>query len=538
MSPRPAPAAIGRRSLLGGLLLAPTLAAPAFRRPGAQPAARVSIVHINDFHSRHEAVDAATSAACRPDRAPCLGGAPRLAWLIKDLVRQAGAEGRGALRLDAGDQFMGSLFYTHHRGVAELEVMKACGTEAMALGNHEFDNGPPVIGQFVSGAPFPVLGANLDVTAEPALAGKLRPWVEFTRGGARLAVIGLTTETTPGISSPGPNIRFGDAAEAAERAIHGIRAGGPATVVVLSHLGLGADRRLAAEVPGIDVIVGGHSHTLLADLAGAEGPAPTLVEGRDRSVRIVQVGAHGRWVGKLDLDLEASGRVAAHGGGVRPVSPDLPEDPAVATLVANLAAPLEATRRRPVATTATAFDNACRDRECALGNMTSEAMLAAVPGADLAIQNGGGLRAGLPQGQVSYGDVLTVLPFGNMLATVRLRGADLLAALENGVSQPGAGRFLQVAGLRVVWDPASPAGRRIVSATVTGGERAGPVDPERVYLIVTNSFMRAGGDGYTVFRDRALEFYDTGPLLEEVVAGWMAARSPLEPRTDGRIQSR
>jgi 5'-nucleotidase len=119
-----------------------------------------------------------------------------------------------------------------------------------------------------------------------------------------------------------------------------------------------------------------------------------------------------------------------------------------------------------------------------------------------------------------------------------LRGADLLAALENGVSQPGAGRFLQLAGLRLVWDPASPAGRRVVSATVTGGERAGPVDPERVYLIVTNSFMRAGGDGYTVFRDRALEFYDTGPLLEEVVAGWMGARSPLEPRTDGRIMPR
>jgi 5'-nucleotidase len=92
--------------------------------------------------------------------------------------------------------------------------------------------------------------------------------------------------------------------------------------------------------------------------------------------------------------------------------------------------------------------------------------------------------------------------------------------------------------MRLVWDPQRPAGSRIVSVEILQGERAGPLDPERVYRVVTNNFMRAGGDGYTPFRDNALEAYDTGPLIEEVVAAWITAHSPLIPRTDGRIATR
>ncbi|MBW8269351.1 bifunctional metallophosphatase/5'-nucleotidase [Caldovatus aquaticus] len=548
---------VSRRALLaraGALAAAATAgaipAAPAIRRPvAAEAAARVALIHLNDFHARHEPVEARSAAACRAAAgseggATCLGGSPRLAGAIAAARRAAAAEGRAPLALDAGDQFMGSLFYTHYRGDAELAVLRAWGCEAMALGNHEFDNGPENLARFAAAAPFPLLAANLDTGAEPALEGKIRAGRLFERGGARIALIGLITEDTPGISSPGPRLRFTEAEAAAERAIAAARdaaEGRPLTVVLLSHRGLAADLRLAERVRGVDVIIGGHSHTLLADgLAGAAGPHPLVADGPDRPVRIVQAGAYGRWLGRLDLDLAPDGRVAAHGGACRPVGADAPEDPEVAALVARLAAPLEATRRRPVAHAAAAFGlGGCRSGECALGTLLAEAMLAAVPAAEVAIHNGGGMRAGLPAGAISLGDLLTVLPFGNTLAVLRLRGADLRAALENGLSRAPApsGRFPQVAGLRLRWNPAAPPGQRVEAVAVAEREsgRFVPLDPERVYRVVTHSYLRRGGDGYAVLRDRALEAYDTGPPLEEAVAPYLAAHSPLAPRTDGRI---
>jgi 5'-nucleotidase len=525
---------LSRRSLLAA---SAALALPALRRAEAQPAGRVALLHVNDFHSRHEPI-AGNGAVCDPARGPCFGGSARLVGAIQAARSAALAEGRAPLAVDAGDQFMGSLYYTTHRGLAEAAIQRAWGCEAMAPGNHEFNHGPQNLARFAGAVPFPLLSANIDAAAEPALAGRIAPMALFERGGARLALIGLTTTDTAFISSPGPNLRFRDPAESLDRAIFAARQAGPATIIVLSHLGFGPDRRLAAEVPGVDVIVGGHSHTLLADLPGAAGPHPVMADGRDRPVRIVQAGALGRFAGRLDLDIAADGRLTRHGGAMRELGADAPEDAEAARIVAEFGRPIGELRRRPIAQSAAELDNACRDRECALGNLIAEAMLAAVPGAEIALQNGGGIRAGLPGGTVTYGDVLTILPFGNTLATLRLRGADVRAALENGLSQPGAGRFPQVAGLRFVWDPAAPVGARLGSVEVRREGRWEALDPGRAYLMVTNNFLRNGGDAYAVLRDNAIEPYDTGPLLEEVVADFIAPRSPVRGATDGRISRR
>ena len=526
---------VSRRLLLGAALSAPAL------RPGlAQAAHQLRLVHVNDFHSRHEPVARATGAACRAND-PCLGGSARLAGAIGMAKAEAAAAGRGVVAVDAGDEFMGSLFYTQHRGAAELAVMKAWGCEAMTLGNHEFDNGAENLARFIAGANFPILAANIDTRAEPLLDGRTRPWWETNRGGARIAFIGVTTPETPLLSSPGRNLRFTDPAEAATRAIAEIRATGPATIVLLSHLGYGVDRRMAAEVAGLDIIVGGHSHTLLANEPDADGPFPVLVDGPDRQVRIVQTGAYGRFLGMLDLDVAADGRLVSMGGACAPIGAAFPEDARVAAMVAEFARPLAETRRRPVGTLPAAMGNTeCRRGECALGNLVAEAMLARAPGAEIAITNGGGLRAGLPDGQVTYGDVLTTLPFGNTVATMGLRGADVVAALENGLSQGAgtAGRFPQVAGIRFVWDPAAPSGSRVRSVEVAQGSGFMPLDPGRVYRVATNDFMRRGGDGYGMFRDRALDPYDGGVLIEEAVAEVIAAGRGAAATADGRITAR
>ncbi|WP_159994775.1 bifunctional UDP-sugar hydrolase/5'-nucleotidase [Roseomonas sp. 18066] len=517
-------------------LLAATLTLPALRRAAAEPVARLGLLHLNDFHAKHDGLQAG-GAACR-DGAPCLGGSARLASALDLLEAEAAAARRPVLRLDAGDQFTGSLFHTAHHGAAEAAVQRATGTQAMALGNHEFDGGPARLAAYAGMVPFPLLSANLDASAEPLLAGLVRGHAVFTLGSVRIGVIGLTTETTPEASSPGPTLRFTEAAAAAERSIAAIRAEGPAVILLLSHLGLAADRALAARLPGVDVIVGGHSHTLLADLPGAQGPSPTLIEGPDRLVRIVQAGAFGRWAGRLDLELGADGRVLGHGGRVLPVTPELPEAPRVAAIVENYRLPLAALRAQAVGRAAEALSNAgCRVAECRLGSLVAEAMLAAAPGAEIALTNAGGLRAGLPAGAISLGEVLEVLPFGNTLARLTLRGGDLRAALEIGLSrvEQGGGGFPQVAGLRLRFDPAAPAGQRLREVLVAENGGFHPLDDARAYRLVTNDFNRRGGDGYAPFRDAALEAYDNGAPLEEVVAVYLAADGAARTVLDGRI---
>ncbi|MBI0535707.1 bifunctional metallophosphatase/5'-nucleotidase [Roseomonas sp. KE2513] len=524
-----------RRRLLGAAAGLP-LAAPAIRRALAAEGARIALIHMNDFHSKHDGVSEG-GAVCREGR-PCAGGAARLAGAMREAHAAALAEGRAPFLLDAGDQFMGSLYYTVHRGLAEAAVQRAVGTMAMSLGNHEFDNGPENLARYAAAVPFPLLSANLDTSAEPLLRDRVSAFTVLESNGARIGVVGLTTPETVNSSSPGPRLRFTDPMEAADRAAFALRRQGVSTVVVLSHLGLPADRQLAAEVEGIDAVIGGHSHLLLANgLPGAVGPSPLMIAGKGRDVRIATVACHGRYLGRLDLDLAADGRVAAHGGAVRPIGPDVAEDPAVAAVVAEYAGPLGEVRRRPVGLAEGPFPDAgCRDGECALGSLVAEAALAATRGAEIAVLNGGGLRASLPAGTLTYGDVLAVLPFGNTLATLTIRGGALAEALENGLSRlPAlAGRFPQVAGLRLIIDPAAPPGRRLVEARTAEG----PLDPDRAYRVVTNNFMRAGSDGYGVLRDAALEAYDDGSPLEDVLADHLAARGRVAPVLDGRIARR
>ncbi|WP_424810886.1 bifunctional metallophosphatase/5'-nucleotidase [Roseococcus sp. YIM B11640] len=492
-------------------LLPALLAAPALRPAAAQAATRLSLIHLNDFHSRHESI-APSAAACRLGDA-CRGGSARIATAVAEAREAARADGRASLLLDAGDTFLGSLFFTEHEGLAEAAVQKAWGVQAFTLGNHEFDLGPEKLARYLAAVPFPVLSANLDATAEPVLAGKILPTLAFRRENMRVVVVGLTTPETPILSAPGRNLRFTDPLEALNRAVWEARREGPATVVALSHLGLSADRRLAAEVAGVDVILGGHSHTLVAP--------PVVVDGQDRPVLIVQAQAYGRYLDRFDLDIAADGKIAASAQHMRELTANIAEDPAVAAIVAQFAAPLETLRRRVVGRLADALPNdACGTAPCPLGEKVAEAMRRGMD-AEIGWQNGGGLRAGLPAGEVTMGDVLTVLPFGNTVARLRLRGATLRAALENGLSRLPArsGRFPQTAGLGFTFDAARPAGQRVTGAEVREGDGSWkPLDPERAYVVATNDFLRRGGDGYAMFQEAALEARDDGPLLEDLVS--------------------
>ena len=159
--------------------------------------------------------------------------------------------------------------------------------------------------------------------------------------------------------------------------------------------------------------------------------------------------------------------------------------------------------------------------------MVAGALLAAAHGADVAIMNGGGLRTGLRAGPATLGDVLDALPFGNTLATVMLTGADLRTAIEHGLGLVGRGGFPQLAGMRLEWSALRLAGDRITQLEVHGPNGTWTeVEPERRYLVVTNDFIRGGGDGYTVLRDRGIDPYDAGPDVAGLVAAALAGSQP------------
>ncbi|NJN99154.1 MAG: LysM peptidoglycan-binding domain-containing protein [Anaerolineales bacterium] len=534
-------------TILIALLALLVTALPAGAQDGSQGTGfGLTILHTNDVHARVDQFDSGGNTCDEEELAAneCFGGAAR----VKTAADQVRAEAANSVLLDAGDQFQGTLFYNQYRGGEAQEMMALLGYQAMAIGNHEFDNGPGTLGSFLRSVKFPVVSANIDASAEPELAGLIKPYTILEVGGEKIGVVGATTIETDILSSPGPNVKFNDVAASVEAAVAELTQAGVNKIIALTHLGYPADQELAKAVAGLDVIVGGHSHTLLSNSdAAAAGPYPTVVAGPDgNQVLVVTNGAWARSLGRLDVTFDDAGVVTAFAGEPILLDSSIAQDEAVQNRVDALAAPLEALQAEVIGSATVNLDgdrSTCRFGECTMGNLITDAMLWKTQGegVELAITNGGGIRASIEAGDVTVGDVLTVLPFGNMIATFELNGAEVVQALENGVSRAenpeneGTGRFPQVAGLRYSWNPNLPVGSRITSVEVKNADGTfSPIDPAATYKVASNDFMRTGGDGYEVFVS-ARNAYDFGPSLDQAVQEYIKTFSPVAPEVEGRV---
>ncbi|WP_276719636.1 bifunctional metallophosphatase/5'-nucleotidase [Pseudooceanicola nitratireducens] len=496
----------------------------------------LTILHTNDFHARFEPISKYDSGCSSEDNTEgkCFGGSARLVTAIEE----ARARSNNSILVDGGDQFQGTLFYTYYKGKLAAEMMNKMGYTAMTVGNHEFDDGPEVLRGFMDAVNFPVLMSNADVSGEPLLADVLMKSTVIEQGGEKIGLIGLTPHDTDELASPGPNIIFTDPSDAVQGEVDKLTAEGVNKIIVLSHSGYNVDKTVAANTTGVDVIVGGHSNTYLSNTSDrAEGPYPTMVG----DTAIVSAYAYGKFLGELNVTFDDEGKVVEAAGEPIIMDAAVSEDEGTKARIAEAAAPLDEIRNKVVAETAEAIDgdkNACRSGECTMGNLVADAMLDRVAdqGVTIAIANGGGLRASIDAGEVTMGEVLTVLPFQNTLSTFETTGAVIVEALENGVSQyeDVAGRFPQVAGLKFTFDPAAEAGSRISDVMVKDGEGYVAIDPAKTYLAVTNNYVRNGGDGYAMFKG-ASNAYDFGPDLADVTAEYLAANAPYTPYTDGRI---
>ena len=492
----------------------------------------LTILHTNDFHARFEPISKYDGPCAAEDNTAgeCFGGTARLVNAIKD----ARARSNNSILVDGGDQFQGTLFYSYYKGKMAAEFMNKLEYDGMTVGNHEFDDGPEVLAGFMASVNFPVLMSNADVSAEPLLSDKLAKSAIIERGGEKIGLIGLTPQDTDELASPGENVKFSDPVAAVQGEVDKLTEMGVNKIIVLSHSGYGVDQTVAAGTTGVDVIVGGHTNTLLSNTnERAVGAYPTMVG----STAIVQAYAYGKYLGELNVTFDDAGNITEAQGEPILIDASVAEDDMTVARIAELAAPLEEIRNKVVAETAEAIGGdrtVCRAQECSMGNLIADAMLARVAdqGVVIAFQNSGGIRASIDAGEVTMGDVLTVLPFQNTLSTFEVTGVVLLEALENGVSQveEGAGRFPQVAGMSFAFDASAPAGSRVSDVMVGGA----PLEMDKVYGVASNDYVRNGGDGFTMFKTAA-NAYDFGPDLADVTAAFIAENAPYKPYTDGRI---
>lgn len=368
--------------------------------------------------------------------------------------------------------------------------------------------------------------------------------------GHKVGIVGLANPAVAQLAAPCPDMRFSDSAATLRKAVAALEGQGVTCIIALTHLGLGEDRELARTVEGVDIIMGGHSHSLLAAgeapgkaKARAEGPYPVVETSPAGHPVLVVTAAYGtQYLGDLRVTFDGNGVPVRWTGAAQFLDAAILPDPAVSAALTRYAGQLDAFRSVKLGEHHLRYADgmdACRSGDCLGGMLVTDAMLdyGRAFGAVAALTNGGSLRAPLRAGTITQGDVLEVLPFGNSLVIRDYSGADLLAALEFSADvEGGAGaRLLQPAGLRYAFDPARPVGSRLLSAELVdaaGGTR--PVEATGRYKVVVPDFLARGGDGYE-WLTRGAVVTAPDPLDVDMVGAYVRAHSPLPLPQDGRI---
>ncbi len=495
--------------VLFSLLLVLLLFSQAFAAPGEQSGVKITILHLNDTHG-HIIPFVNKSTGDQP-----VSGAAYFSEMIK---HERAANPGGALLLSAGDMFQGTPESNLFHGRSVIEVMNYLKFDAMALGNHEFDWGQDVLREIIASAAFPVLSANI-TGGDGKYFDSVKPWIIIKRKDIPIGIIGLTTPETQYTTKPGnlAGLAISSPESVLPSLIKEVRAKGAALIVVLSHLGLDEDRKLAAAVPGIDVIVGGHSHTVVHN--------PVIEAG----TIIVQAGCYGEYLGVLDIYFDpAGGKILKYTQKneleLVKAGPKAKSDPGAAKIVEKYESKVRGEFSRVAGNTSVDLVRQARE-ESNIGDLIADAMREST-GAQIAFQNGGGIRGDILQGPITLEAIYTVLPFDNLLVSMDLTGEQVKNLLEHCIDTD---KILQISGLKVEYDPSGPDGSKIVSIIID--EK--PLDPAASYRVTTNDFLAAGGDRFTDFTQGRNPVI--GSNLRDAVSEYIKKHSPIETRTQGRI---
>lgn len=479
----------------------------------------ITIIHINDTHSHlfGSEVHCRYKGESHNFRS---GGLD----LITQYVRDSRDKKRNLMFLHAGDMIQGTRYFKEFQGVADVEVMNRAHLDALALGNHEFDKGHKFLTDLFEKAEFPVLAANIEIDDSVELKKIVKPYVVTGTWPFKNGIIGVITPATGEISSPGHGIRFTDPAKALKKFVEELKEKGVKRIFVLSHLGFDGDIELARSVEGIDVIIGGHSHTMLGytgiECLNVKGDYPHIVKdpsGRD--VLIVHAWDHARALGEIDLEFDLSGEIKKYEGKTvyplretekipfqKKLSPFnefkyVKADDDIEQLFRKYEEVVEKEYSKKIGEITEVLEHKWEKgsdiaplvAQAILWKMNKENILA-----DVSLQNAGGVRKTLKKGEVTTGEIADTLPFFNNVFTFRISGNDLVKALsdsiENVFSGVHLGSFPYLAGMEFDIIDKKAVNFRIIS---NGAEI--PVDLEKIYVVATDSYIAYGGNGYEVF---------------------------------------
>ncbi|XP_007077001.2 5'-nucleotidase [Panthera tigris] len=519
----------------------------------------LTILHTNDVHSRLEQTSEDSSKCVNASR--CVGGVARLFTKVQQIRR---AEPH-VLLLDAGDQYQGTIWFTVYKGAEVAHFMNALRYDAMALGNHEFDNGVEgLIDPLLKEARFPILSANIKAKGPLAsqISGLYLPYKILPVGDEVVGIVGYTSKETPYLSNPGGNLVFEDEITALQPEVDKLKTLNVNKIIALGHSGFEMDKLIAQKVKGVDIVVGGHSNTFLytGTPPSKEVPAgkyPFIVTSDDgRKVPVVQAYAFGKYLGYLKVEFDEKGNVIASHGNPILLNSSIVEDPSIKADINKWRIKLDSFSTQELGKTIVYLDGStqsCRFKECNMGNLICDAMInnnirhsdeVSWNHVSMCILNGGGIRSPIDErnnGTITWENLAAVLPFGGTFDLVQLKGSTLKAAFEHSVYRYGqsTGEFLQVGGIHVVYDLSRKPGDRVVKLDVLCTQcRVPSYEPLRmdeIYKVILPSFLANGGDGFQMIKDEALR-HDSGDQDINVVSGYILKMKVIYPAVEGRIK--
>lgn len=471
---------------------------------------KVTLLQVNDVY-QFTPVDQGTT-----------GGLARVLTLTKS-IRQ---ENPNTLFLLSGDTISPSVESITFKGSQMIDAWNTVGLDYATFGNHEFDFGPETLKERIKESKFGWIAANVIDLQTGKTFADVPPYVIRQFGGVKVGIFGLVLPETKTTSRAGADVEFRSPCEVAKQMVSELHAQGAKVVVALTHLSMREDKEVA-RCADVDVIIGGHEHTLLESLAGR---AP-----------IFKMTADARELGQIDLNISQTGELESIDWKVIKVdskTPEAPEFSAVYRKYANLLAELS----RPVGRSSVKLDARSaenRTRETNVGNLVADSFRQAL-GADVGLMNGGSVRADalIPAGRITVRDVLSILPFKNKLVKIEVTGATLKAALEHGVARSAEdaepGRFPQVSGVQFSFDASQSPGSRVKDVKVNGQ----PLNETRKYTLATSTFLALdGGDGYAVLKGSPVVLPpDRAPVDSDALKRVIMTRKTIAPRVEGRIK--
>ncbi|XP_031619289.1 protein 5NUC-like [Contarinia nasturtii] len=519
------------------------------------------ILHNNDMHAHFEQSDASTGKCQTYDAQAnkCYGGFARVSHLVKAFRAEAETGGPPVLYLNAGDTYAGTPWFSIFKHKISSEFMNILKPDAMSLGNHEFDLGVEGLEPFLKEVKFPVLAANINNKDDHPLwqTGSLKKCIVFNVEGHKVGVIGYLTPETKSLAMKN-DVEFISEIDAINKEAEALNNVGVKIIIALGHSGYEVDKQIAKNCPLVDVVVGGHTHTFLysgwqPDIEKIEGPYPTIVvQDSGKKVPVVQAYAFTKYMGILRLKFDDGGNVMSWSGQPILLDSTIPQDPEVVELENVYRPQVEEILEKVIGVTKVRLDGwSCRITECNVGNLITDAVVntrirqhigADLTDAPIALVASGDIRASAKIGNLTQFDLGTILPYENRLVVVNITGYMLRQVLEHSVKRytevSPPGEFLQVSGLRVVYNITRTSCNRVESIKVLCSSCQVPIyqdlEPNHVYGVIVSSFVYEGGDGFTMFHGLQSNYLNT--TIQEAVLSYIQKTGVVYPSVMGRIQ--